>query len=79
MDPLENDDGCGLDSLRNVGALVQGEVVCGNLSIFAGQKLLQLLVSQVEVEGVWVIEVVVCSIFMLIIPLQQSLVRKVAK
>ena len=45
MNPLENDDRCGLDSLGDVGALVQGEVVCGDLSIFAGQKLLQLLIG----------------------------------
>ena len=79
MNTLENDDGRSLDSLGDVCALVQGEVVCGDLGVFAGQQLLQLLVCQIEVEGVRVIEVVISSVLMLIVPSQQSFVRKISQ
>ncbi len=75
MNSLEDDDGCSFDCWRDVGALVQGEVVGGDLTVFAWDKLVQFLVCKVEVECLGVIEVVVGSVFVLIIATEK--VKKV--
>ena len=67
VNALENDDrGC-LDCGCDRGALVQSEVIRGDLAVLARNQLVELLVSKIEIEGRWMIEVVVCRIIVLIV------------
>ena len=62
MNTLKDDDRRCLDSLGDVCALVQGEVVCGDLGVFARQQLLQLLsLFQNGHLGQREVEFVVCA------------------
>lgn len=76
MDSFKNDDGRRLDGLGDVCALVQGEVIGWDLAVLPRNQLVQLFKSQVEVEGRGVIKVVVGSIVVLVIPIQQILLQK---
>ena len=67
MNALENDDrGC-LNSGSDRGALVQSEVIRGDLAVLARNQLIELLVSKIEIEGRWMVKIVVCRIIVLIV------------
>ena len=68
MDALKDNDWRGLDGLGHRSPLVQGEVVSGNLAVAPADQLDQLFVGQVEVERLWVVEVVICRVVVLVVP-----------
>lgn len=67
MDTFEHDNRGSFDGLHDVCPLVSRKVVSGNLHIPSVQQLADLLVGQVEVEGVRMVEVVVGRIVVLIV------------
>ena len=67
MDALEDDNRGSLDSLCDIGSLVQGEVIRWDLTVLTRDELIDLLISEIKVKSIWMVEVVVCSILMFII------------
>ena len=67
MDAFEENNGRRLHKLGNFGALVQRKVIRWNVHIFSANQSLQLFIRKVKIKGIWMIKVVICSIFVLII------------
>ena len=47
---------------------MQSEIIGWNLSVLARYEIFDLLKGKVEIEGIWVVKVVICSVFVLIMP-----------
>lgn len=75
MDPLKDYNWRSFHSAGDGCALVQGEVVGGDLAVVSRHQLIQLLERQIKVKGCRVIEVVVGSIIVLVIAAKKKISR----
>ena len=71
MDAFKNDDRRCFDCLRYIGSLVECEVISWDLNVLTLEQLLKLFESQVEIQGARVVEIVVGSIFVVLITTQR--------
>ena len=72
MNALKDDDWRTLDCFGHGGSFMECKVIGGDHSILSIDQLLQLLVSEVEVKSGWMIEVVVRSVLVLLVPINET-------